>query len=220
MPQFMQTIFTLEGLAVVLALAYLLLATFENAWCWLCALLSSALYVLIFWDVNLFMESGLNVFYMVMAYLGWQQWQRGGSQHNGVSIVTLLWWQHGLLVALIVVLALVNGWLLHTYTAADWPFVDSFTTWGSVITTFLVVRKVLENWLYWLLLDSIALYLYLDKELYLTALLFGLYLVIVIFGYLRWRKVWLRQTIRYSITGTANCLANSTNATISSSSRK
>ena len=62
MPQFMQTIFTLEGLAVVLALAYLLLATFENAWCWLCALLSSALYVLIFWDVNLFMESGLNVF--------------------------------------------------------------------------------------------------------------------------------------------------------------
>ena len=156
MPQFMQTIFTLEGLAVVLALAYLLLATFENAWCWLCALLSSALYVLIFWDVNLFMESGLNVFYMVMAYLGWQQWQRGGSQHNGVSIVTLLWWQHGLLVALIVVLALVNGWLLHTYTAADWPFVDSFTTWGSVITTFLVVRKVLENWLYWVALDFAA----------------------------------------------------------------
>jgi nicotinamide mononucleotide transporter len=79
---------------------------------------------------------------------------------------------------------------MHQYTSAAWPFVDSFTAWASVISTVLVIRKVLENWLYWLVIDSISLYLYIDRGLYLTALLFAGYLVICVFGYLRWRKVY------------------------------
>jgi len=66
------------------------------------------------------------------------------------------------------------------------PFLDSFTTWGSILTTWMVARKILENWLYWLVIDSVSIYLYLDRELYLTALLFALYLVIVLFGYRKW----------------------------------
>jgi nicotinamide mononucleotide transporter len=77
---------------------------------------------------------------------------------------------------------------MQRYTDAAWPFVDSFITWGSVITTFLVVRKVLENWLYWLLLDGIAVVVYVERGLYLTALLFVGYVVIVVFGFLQWRR--------------------------------
>jgi len=65
---------------------------------------------------------------------------------------------------------------------------DSFTTWGSVVTTFMVVRKVLENWIYWLVIDSISIYLYIDRELYFTSMLFVVYIVIIFFGWLSWLK--------------------------------
>jgi nicotinamide mononucleotide transporter len=188
-----QTLWSLEAVAVFCAIAYLLLAARENLWCWLFAGVSSALYVWIFWDVRLLMESLLSVYYVVMAVVGWQQW-RSGAAGQGRAIVTLRCSQHVLLLGAMVLLALASGWWLRDNTDAAWPFLDSFTTWASAITTVLVVRKVLENWLYWLLIDSISLYLYLDRGLYLTALLFAAYLLIVVFGYMQWRRQYRRQS--------------------------
>lgn len=184
---------SLEAFAVVLALAYLLLAARQNLWCWLCALASSLIYMFLMWQAQLFMEIALNAFYAVMAVVGWQQWVRGGAEHHGVRIISFTWRQHLVCLALTLVLAFANGYLMQRYTSAAWPFVDSFITWGSVLTTFLVVRKVLENWLYWVLLDGIALYVYIDRGLYLTALLFAGYVVIVIFGYFKWRRQYLQM---------------------------
>jgi nicotinamide mononucleotide transporter len=179
---------SLEGIAVVLALAYLLLAARESLWCWYCAFVSSALYVVVLWDARLLTESVLSAFYVVMAVVGWYQWRYGGAAHEGVRIVSLRWWQHLVLLAVLLVLAALNGWAMQRWTSAAWPFVDSFITWGSVLTTVLVVRKVLENWLYWLLLDGLAMVVYIDRGLYPTAILFALYLVIVVFGYVKWRR--------------------------------
>jgi nicotinamide mononucleotide transporter len=182
-----------EVLAVMLAIAYLLLAAKENILCWYCAFLSSLIFVFIFWDVSLLMESMLNIFYVVMAVIGWLEWKYGGSNNRQLRISSLKLWQHVLILLSMLVLAGVNGWFMQNYTSAAWPFVDSFTTWASVITTFMVVFKVLENWLYWLLIDSISIVLYMDRGLYLTALLFAAYLVIVVFGYLSWRRHYLKE---------------------------
>jgi len=179
----------LEATAVVLAIAYLLLATRENLWCWVCAFASSAIYIVVFWDVGLQMASLLNVFYAVMAVVGWQQWRSGGVGKQGLRIHTLPWQQHLLLLGSMLLLALVNGWVMQRFTLAAWPFADSFTTWASVITTVLVIRKVLENWLYWIMIDSISLYIYIERGLTMTALLFAGYLVICVFGFLHWRKL-------------------------------
>ena len=182
---------SLEVVAVVLAIGYLLLAARENILCWYCAFGSSALYTLIFWDVSLLMESLLNVFYVVMAVVGWHQWKFGGRGDDGLPISTLRLRTHVLFALALVAAAALNGWFLTRYTEAAWPYLDSFTTWGAVLTTFLVVRKVLENWLYWIVIDSVALFLYVDRGLYLTAGLFAAYLVIVVFGYLSWRRLYL-----------------------------
>jgi len=192
MDALLQSLLSLEALAVIFAIAYLLLAARESLWCWYFAFASSALYVLIFWDVSLLMESLLSVYYVVMAVVGWQQWRASDMQQRR-PILRLHWQQHLVLLGAMLLLSLTSGWWLRNYTDAAWPFIDSFITWASVITTVLVVRKVLENWLYWLLIDSISLYLYLDRGLYLTALLFAGYLVIVVFGYLQWRRVYLQQ---------------------------
>jgi len=178
----------LEILGVILAVAYLLLAAKENIWCWLCAFISSAIYVYLFWQVGLLMESMLNVFYISMALAGWLQWRYGGDKHGGLSIKTLRAWQHGLILLLILLLAWLNGWYMQNYTAAAWPYVDSFTTWASILTTFMVIYKILENWIYWFVIDALSIYLYLDRGLYLTVLLFLIYLVIVVFGFISWRN--------------------------------
>lgn len=182
-----------EGVAVVLAIAYLLLAARENILCWYCALLSTAIYTALFWNVSLLMESALNVYYMAMAIYGWQQWRYGGDDHHGISIRTLDLGQHGRIVIAIAVLTAVSGYLLSHNTDAAWPYVDSFTTWASVVTTVMVARKILENWLYWFAIDAISIPLYIDRGLHLTAFLFMIYLVIVIAGYVTWQRHYAAQ---------------------------
>ena len=82
------------------------------------------------------------------------------------------------------------GWLLQRYTSAVFPYTDSWVTVASVVTTYMVARKVMENWPYWLVIDSVSLYLYLLRGLNLYAVLFALYLVLVIVGWLRWEREW------------------------------
>ena len=185
-----------ELAAVILAIAYLLLAARENIYCWYCALVSTAIYTVLFWDVALLMESGLNLYYLIMAVYGWYQWRYGGSEGQGLEIRALTAIHHVAIIAGVAVLTCVSGALLSQHTDAAWPFVDSFTTWASVITTVLVARKILQNWLYWFVIDTISIPLYLDRGLYLTAMLFFVYLIIVVLGYRNWKRRYEAQCKR------------------------
>jgi len=180
-----------EAVAVVFAMAYLLLAVRENILCWFFALLSTAIYTVLFWDVSLLMESALNVYYMAMAVYGWQQWTRGGKSADGkprsLEVQSMSSRQHVLVIVVIAVLTAASGYLLGEHSSAVWPYVDSFTTWASVITTYLVARKYLQNWLYWIVIDTVSIPLYIDRGLNLTALLFVAYVVIAVVGYFKWR---------------------------------
>jgi len=191
-----QSMSPLEVAAVVFAMAYLLLAVRENVLCWLFAFLSTAIYTVLFWDVSLLMESALNVYYMAMAVYGWHQWTRGGSngatnggqEPHALAIRTMSGQQHALVITAIAILCIVSGYLLSEHSSAAWPYVDSFTTWASVITTYLVARKYLQNWLYWIVIDTVSIPLYIDRGLNLTALLFVAYVVIAVIGYFKWRE--------------------------------
>jgi nicotinamide mononucleotide transporter len=183
----------LETLAVALGIGYLLLAMRESSLCWYCAFLSTALYVWIFGDVSLYMESALNVYYMAMAIYGWLQWQRGGADKSGVKIIRWTARQHILGVAIILAASVTSGYLLSSNTAAKLPYLDSFTTWGSVFATIMVAQKVLENWLYWIVINSVSIYLYIDRGLDQTAAMFFLYLVLASIGFLTWKKAYDTQ---------------------------
>jgi len=180
-----------ELLAVILAMAYLLLAVRENVWCWLFAFISTAIYTVLFWDVSLLMDSALNVYYMAMAVFGWYQWTHGGAanddQTRKLAVCIMSNRQHVLVICAVAVLSLASGYLLSEHSNAAWPYVDSFTTWASVITTYLVTQKYLQNWLYWIVIDVVSVPLYIDRGLNLTALLFVAYIVIAVFGYFSWR---------------------------------
>ena len=189
----MNNLLSWENLAVALAIAYLLLAVRESSWCWYAAFVSTAIYTVLFWNVSLLMESALNVYYMAMAVYGWWQWQRGGVQHQGVSIQRWPIQRHLITVAAIVLISGLSGWLLNKHSSAAWPYLDSLTTWASVVTTWMVARKVLENWLYWVVIDVASIVLYLDRGMHSTAWLFAGYVVIAVVAYFRWRAHYQRQ---------------------------
>jgi nicotinamide mononucleotide transporter len=183
----------LETLAVALGMSYLLLAMRENSLCWYCAFFSTAIYVYIFGDVSLYMESALNVYYMGMAVYGWLQWQKGGANHSGVEIVRWTAKHHIICILVILIASVISGYLLSVNTDARLPYLDSFTTWASVLTTVMVARKVLENWLYWIVINSVSIYLYIDRDLDQTAAMFTLYLVLSVLGYVVWKKNYVLQ---------------------------
>ena len=186
----------LELVAVVFAVAYLVLAVKENSLCWYAAGISTLIFLFIFWDVKLYMESGLQIYYLAMAFYGWYQWR--DAQTETVSLRVSKWRakQHIVALVLIAALTFVTGSLLNSGTDANMPYLDSFTTWASVVTTFMVARKILENWLYWLVIDSVSIYLYLDRELYFTSLLFAIYIVIIFFGWFAWNRSYRQREIK------------------------
>ncbi|OAB63110.1 nicotinamide mononucleotide transporter [Leptolyngbya valderiana BDU 20041] len=178
-----------EMLAVILAIAYLLLVVRQNPWCWAAALISTAIYTVLFRDVSLLMQSALNAYYMGMAVYGWWHWRHGGQDDQAVVIVRWPLSLHALSIALILIAAGVSGHLLDRYTEAALPYLDALVTWAAVLTTFMVARKVLENWIYWWMINSLAIVLFIDRGLVLTAALHAAYLMIAIVG---WRQ-WLRD---------------------------
>jgi nicotinamide mononucleotide transporter len=179
--------------AVVLAVIYLLLAIRQNIWCWAAAAASTLLYLFIMFKANLYMESALQLFYLAMAAYGWHQWRRGGAGGTELAVTTWPFRHHLAAIAMVFLLVFVSGELLTRYSSAALPFLDSFTTWGAIVATWMVARKILENWIYWFVIDTVSIYLYINRDLYFTAVLFAGYLVMIVIGYRSWRASMTEQ---------------------------
>lgn len=178
----------IELTATVLGIAYLLLAIRESIWCWACALAASLLFAWLFVTSRLYMDAGLQIFYAVMAVYGWWRWRHGD---RGASTLAVSRWpagRHAVALAAAAAATAISGALLSNFTDAAYPYVDSATTWASLWATFLVAQKVLENWWYWLVIDAVSIGIYLERGLEFAALLFAVYVVLVPFGYLSWRR--------------------------------
>jgi nicotinamide mononucleotide transporter len=176
-----------ELAAAVLAVLYLLLAIRQRLSCWAAAFASSCLYVWVLFGAKLYMESALNVFYAAMAVYGFWQWQRGGDG----AVLQVGHWpiaRHAAGILGVIGLSCISSYFLRHFTPAAWPFIDSMVTWSSVFATFLVARKVYENWYWWLVIDSVSLCLYFTRHLYLTVLLFACYLVLIGIGMREWHR--------------------------------
>jgi len=177
----------IEITAAVLAVVYLLLAIRQSISCWAAAFVSSCLYVWVLFGARLYMESVLNAFYAAMAVYGFWQWQ-GRPGGGALAVRRWSWVRNALGMAGVLALSLISWYLLRRFTPAAWPFADSMVTWASVFATFLVARKVYENWHWWLVIDSVSLCLYFTRGLYLTMLLFALYLALIVIGMREWRR--------------------------------
>jgi len=176
-----------EIVAVVLAVAYVWLAAKQSIWCWPCAFVSTGLYTWLFWEVSLPFQSALNAYYLLMAIYGWYKWRR---QIEETLLPVSRWFiaRHIqvilTLVASSAVLIFVAGHVLN----GEFLVLDAGITVFSVFVTWMMANKILENWLYWIVINSAAAWLYWQQGLALTSLLFVGYVFFAIYGYLSWSK--------------------------------
>ena len=179
----------LESTAVIFAILYLILAVKQNILCWTAGIISSVLYFFIMQKAGLYMEAYLQVFYVVMGIYGWSQWSASNASNPSFIVNTWSIYQHMITISIILVLSLLSGFLLERYTDAALPFLDALVSWGAVVATYMVAKKLLENWIYWFVIDATSIFLFIERGLWLSAVLFATYLVIIFFGYQSWNKV-------------------------------
>jgi nicotinamide mononucleotide transporter len=189
-----------EFIAVGLSMAYIFLAIKENLWCWPAAFLSTLIYTVLFFNGALLMESLLNFYYMFMAVYGWYAWHKHTrKQGSDIKVeMAITSWQlqrHFKIILITTLISIIIGYIMSNYTYADFAYLDSFTTCFAVVTTYLVTQKVLENWLYWIVIDGASIYLYVEKGYYPTVVLFVCYTVMAAWGFSTWYQEYEKNKI-------------------------
>jgi nicotinamide mononucleotide transporter len=173
---------------MILAIAYLLLAIKQSLWCWVAAFFSTLIYSIIFFDVSLLMDSALNVYYLIMAVYGWYSWKYGEKlQKEELNISTYSKIKNLKIAIILSIISCIFGYIMDNYTSADFAYIDSFTTIFAIFTTYMLAKKILENWIYWIIIDAISIYVYIQKGLNLTAILFAIYTVLAYVAYKNWK---------------------------------
>lgn len=181
-----------EVVAAFLGIGYILFAGRESQWCWPMAFVSTCIYSVLFWEQQLPMQSALNVYYIGMAVYGFVIWRRHEKQTQTLRIHSWPWHYHLIYVLIGVLLSLLGGMYLSAYET-QYPYLDAAVMVFSVMNTVLMARKVLENWLYWQVINSAAIVLYFMTGFYATIVMFSIYLVLAILGYLNWRRLLKQQ---------------------------
>lgn len=181
----------LEWIAVFASIFYVILMARKNIAAWFFAALGALVYVYLCFDNQLFLEMFLQLFYVAMAAWGWYNWKRTRFDDHFIHRWSFSHHALNILISLAITWGL--GYLADEYTSQTMPYLDSFTTVFSLAATFMVTQKVLENWIYWIVIDIASIFLYESKELNLTAMLFAFYTIVSIFGLLSWYKVYKLQ---------------------------
>jgi nicotinamide mononucleotide transporter len=182
-----------EWVAVAFALGYVVLAIRQNALCWASSIVSSGIFLVLFSRQGLVMQAWLQAFYVAMGFYGWWSWRRGGTEARPELPVNR--WplrRHVAALAVIVVVSVANGRIMAGESGGLVPYVDALTAWTSFFGTVLLARKVLENWLYWIVIDLVSAGLYFSQDLHATAVLFVVYSAMATRGYRQWHADWRR----------------------------
>jgi nicotinamide mononucleotide transporter len=183
-----------EILAMVAGVGYAVLAALRNRLCWISGAVSSAAAALAAGLRLLPMQSALQVFFVGMSVFGWISWSKAAAGDQLAVGVWPLRRHLGVALALIA-LTFLSAHLLATETNAAWPLLDSLTTWFSLLATWLAARAKLENWLYWIAIDGVLVYLFYVQDLPFLALLNVLFIGIAAAGFVAWRRRFSAQVV-------------------------
>lgn len=184
---FLQDVNYVEVAAVITGFLCVWLYTRQNVWSWPTGLVSAALFIVVFFQARLYADMGLQGVYVALSVYGWYQWLYGGPEHGELAVSHLPRRVGWLLAGLVVVGTGGMAWSLSTYTNAALPFWDSLTTVMSLAAQWMLAKKILENWLVWIVADVMYVVIFLYKALYLTAGLYVLFLILATLGFIRWR---------------------------------
>ena len=180
-----------EVAGAVLSLIYLYLSIREKSALWIFGFISSVLYIFVFYESKLYADMSLSFYYLGVSVFGWINWQRKDKESHTTQLhITRIKQQKELFqyIAGIFVTYLIYYIILEYLTDSPIPIADSVVGSLSVVATWMLAKKKIENWLVWIVVDAFAAGLYFYKELYPTAVLFVVYTIMAVVGYNQWKK--------------------------------
>jgi nicotinamide mononucleotide transporter len=179
----------IEVTATLLSLIYVWLSVKQKLSLWLFGFLSAALFAVVFFQAKLYAVMTLQFYYLAVSVYGWLSWKKGKTAAGDELTVKKISSREVLIFTLVTfVVFLIYYYILENHTDSPLPLIDSATTALSITATWMLARKIIEHWLIWIVVDVISASLYLYKELYSTSLLFVVYTIMAVVGFLQWRK--------------------------------
>jgi len=181
----------IELLGAILGFIYIFFSIRQSIWTWPIGLLTSAFYVWIFFSSKLYADMGLQIYYVIISIYGWYEWLKGKASGSSdkltISRLTLKLSKTLFIIGLIILL--IMWYILRNYTDSPVPFADSLATSLSIIATWMLARKILDHWIVWIFVDAFSIGLFWYKELYPTVILFIIYTIMAVAGFIEWNKV-------------------------------
>ncbi|MBN1185552.1 MAG: nicotinamide mononucleotide transporter [Bacteroidales bacterium] len=184
----------IEGIATFFGLICVWLTIKENIWCWPTGLVQVFLYIFVFYNARLYSDMILHIIYVIISIYGWHHWLHPDRSKEPLKVTRtgkyiVLW------IVICLFVAVIIGYFMQTYTNAAIPYADSFIMSASLVAQWLMARKKLESWLFWITVDVIAVGVYWIKELYITTGLYTVFLILAIMGFFEWRKSLLKEAV-------------------------
>jgi len=179
-----------ELLGAILGILYIQFSIRQSILTWPTGLLTSLLYVIVFYKSALYAAMGLQVYYVAISVYGWYYWLKGKNANNKSLLPVLrtnkkLWLKLGIISILIYSVIL---FILIRFSNSEVPFMDSLTTSLSIVATWMLAKKYIENWIIWIFVDFVSIGLYFYMSLWPTVVLFIVYTIMAFFGYIEWKK--------------------------------
>ena len=176
-----------EALAVLAGIVYILLAIRQKRLCWVFGGASTALYVLVFLEARLYLQSALQVVYVLLAVQGWRAWRGQDDAGQGLAVRRVSTLAHLAVLAATLLLTAATAAAMARWSDSAAPWADALGTWASVAATWLMIRKVAANWLWWIVIDAGLAVLFATEGLVFTALLYALFATLAVAGWANWR---------------------------------
>lgn len=180
-----------ETIAALLGLIAIVLQIKQNAWYWIVSIVMVSMYVYIYITAKLYADMSLQFYYLGVSFYGWYLWFFGKEENSSkisINVSKASLKLRSVMALLSILFFILIALILINFTNSDVPFLDAFTTALSFIATWMLARKLIENWLIWIVVDVVSTGIYIYKELYPTAILFAILSVLAVVGYKEWKK--------------------------------
>ena len=177
-----------EIVAAIFGVVSVFLSVRQNIWSWPTAIVNVGMYIVVFYRSKLYSDTGLQVVYVILNFYGWYQWLYGGKNRTELPVTRT----SGRIAAILVVIGALSTVALGTFvshnTDAALPYMDALTTSTSLVAQWMMTKKLLENWIIWVAVDVVYIGMYIYKDLYVTSVLYAVFLGLSVMGYIQWKR--------------------------------
>lgn len=189
----------LDITTTILGLAYILLEYKASVWMWVVGFFMQSLGIVLYYQKGLYADCGMEFYYLAMTVYGFIAWMRHSNKKEELPIrymprkIAIIW------LGLAAVIWLALYLILTNFTDSRVPILDAFTTALSIVGIWALARKYLEQWFVWIVVDIVTCGLYFYKDIPFKASLYGLYVIIAVFGYFKWKKMYTQSSVDYFV---------------------